>query len=64
MITYRERERTYLYRKGKDMNAIMKAIKKYKIRRLYRKLKNEPVYPSCCIVTINEKGKKEIYMML
>lgn len=41
------------------MNAIMKAIKKYKIRRLYRKLKNEPVYPSCCIVTINEKGKKK-----
>lgn len=46
------------------MNAIMKAIKKYKIRRLYRKLKNEPIYPSCCIVTINDEGKKEIYMML
>lgn len=41
------------------MNAIMKAIKKYKIRRLYRKLKNEPIYPSYCIVTINNEVKKK-----
>lgn len=46
-----------------DMNAIMKAIKRYRIRRLSRKLKNEPANPSFCIVTINEEGKQEIYMM-
>lgn len=46
------------------MNAIMKAIKKYRIRRLSRKLKDEPIHPSFCIVSINKEGKQEIYMML
>ena len=46
------------------MNIIRKAIKRYKVRRMRRKLENQVIEPTYSIVRYREDGKAEIWMIL
>ena len=46
------------------MNIIRKAIKRYKVRRMRRKLENQVIEPAYSIVCYREDGKAEIWMIL
>lgn len=53
-----------MYQKDKTMNILRKAYKKYKIRRMRRKLESQAIEPAYRIVLYREDGKKEIWMLL
>lgn len=46
------------------MNIIKKAYKKYKIRRMRKKLEKQAIEPVYSIVYYREDGKKEIWIFL
>lgn len=55
---------TFVQKKIKAMNIIRKAIKRYKVRRMRRKLENQVIEPAYSIVCYREDGKAEIWMIL
>lgn len=61
------KEISYIHAEGypaAEMKIIRKAIKRYKVRRMRRKLENQVIEPAYSIVCYREDGKAEIWMIL